>query len=293
MKYTRLTSRLAIGGVTAALATAGLVGVTTTSALAAPVSSTYTCTPPIGSGFDVPISVDLSQLPPTAPAGFPIPSGLLSFPTTATIPGLVQTSPGGLDSLGVNGARSADFGADFGGTLVKAPTKWTKPAAADGAGNFVYTGTGVNGAFLLPKAGTYTVSMPKTFTLVGTHDGADTVVTATCTTATPAKIGTVVLSKQASKVKASVPASAKKGAVVTVKGKVTNEFVKMGGPEATGKVIVKDGKKTVGKGTLKNGKFTVKVKGLAVGSHSLTVAYKGDDFTAKGVSKARKLGVKA
>ena len=39
------------------------------------------------------------------------------------------------------------------------------------------------------------------------------------------------------------------------------------------------------KGTLKNGKFVVKVKGLSVGSHSLTVSYKGDGFTDKGVSK--------
>ena len=93
--------------------------------------------------------------------------------------------------------------------------------------------------------------------------------------------------------KANAPASAKKGAVVSVKGKVTNDYVKTGGPAATGKVIVKDGKKKVGKGKLKKGKFTIKVKGLAVGNHKLTVYYKGDGYTDKGKSKALKVIVKA
>ena len=37
----------------------------------------------------------------------------------------------------------------------------------------------------------------------------------------------------------------------------------------------------------------MKVKGLAVGSHSLTVFYKGDSYTDKGKSKALKVTVKA
>ncbi len=102
-----------------------------------------------------------------------------------------------------------------------------------------------------------------------------------------------MLSKQASKVKANAPASAKKGAVVSVKGKVTNEYRKTGGPVPTGKVIVKDGKKKVGTAKLKKGKYTVKVKGLAVGSHKLTVYYKGDGYTDKGKSKALKINIKA
>ena len=105
---------------------------------------------------------------------------------------------------------------------------------------------------------------------------------------------TALTVEQKATVKAkATPASAKKGAVVTVKGKVTNEFVKTGGPEATGKVIIKDGKKTVGTGKLKKGKFTVKLNGLAVGSHTLTVLYKGDSYTDKGVSKELKVTVKA
>ena len=145
------------------------------------------------------------------------------------------------------------------------------------------------GSEMCIRDSTYTVSMPKTFHLVTT--GA-TAIPATCTTASPATIGTLTLSKQVATVKAkAAPKSAKKGVTVTVKGTVTNEYVKIGGPEATGKVIVKDGKKKVGTATLKKGKFIVKLKGLAVGSHTLTVLYKGDGFTDKGTSKALAVNV--
>jgi hypothetical protein len=291
MKYARLTSRLAIGGVTAALATAGLVGATTMSASAAPVHTTYSCVNPALS-FSADVTVDIALLPSTAPAGFPVPAGLLSFNSTFTTD---NTTAGTLDSLGVKGAKSDDFGTAFGSAVANAPVAWTTAAPGTTPGTTTFSGKGANGAFTLPAAGTYSVTMPKQFNLQGTDASGNPVAIAkaTCTSAAPSQLGTIVLSKQASKVKASVPASAKKGAVVTVKGKVTNDYVKTGGPEATGKVIVKDGKKKVGTGKLKNGKFEIKLKGLAVGSHSLTVSYKGDGFTDKGVSKAKKLSVKA
>ena len=78
---------------------------------------------------------------------------------------------------------------------------------------------------------------------------------------------------------------------MSVKGKVTNDYSKTGGPVPTGKVIIKDGKKTIGKGKLKNGKFTIKVKSLAVGTHTLTVKYTGDDYTNKSKSKKLKVTV--
>lgn len=286
MNLAKFATRVAVGGVATALATAGMVGVTSTSASAAPVSTTYNCTA-AGQTFPVPVSVDIALLPSTAPAGFPVPAGLLSFNSTLSVPDAVQQLLNG--AVNNTGGKSDDFGTAFGSTVAKAPVAWTKPAAATN-GFWVYTGKGANGAFTLPKAGSYSVNMPSTFTLVTT--GGTAPVTATCTAAAaPAQIGTIVLSKQASKVKAKAPKSVKKGAVVSVKGKVTNDYVKTGGPEATGKLIIKDGKKTVGKGKLKNGKFVVKVKGLGVGNHKLVVTYKGDDFTDKGKSKTLKVRV--
>ena len=287
MKFARLAGL----GAASALATAGLVGATSTAAHAVPVTSTYTCTSTAGATtFNLPVSVDLT-LPPTAVAGAPIPAGFLSAPTTASVPGIVQATPGGPDTLGVTGGRSADFGTTLGDTAIKAPAKWTKPATPNGAGDFVYAGAAVNGALVLPKAGPYTATMPKTFTFIGTNaSGADTTYTATCTTTTPATVGTITLSKQTATVKAKAPKSVKKGAVVSVKGKVEAQFAKVGGPVATGKLVIKDGNKKVGTAKVKNGKYVIKVKGLAKGTHKLVVSYKGDDFVGKASSK--KLTVK-
>lgn len=291
MKFAHLTSRLAVGGVATALATAGLVGATGTSASAAPVTSNYSCVSPLGT-FPAAVSVDIALLPSTAPAGFPVPAGLLSFNSSFIID---NTVAGGLAGLGVTGGKSDDFGTAFGATVAKAPVVWnTVTPNTPTPTQTTFSGKGANAAFTLPAAGTYAVNMPKQFTLVGTNASGQPVAgaTAVCTTTAPAQIGTITLSKQASKVKAKAPASAHKGDVVSVKGKVTNEFQKTGGPVPTGKVIVKDGKKKVGTAKLKNGKFVLKLKGLKVGAHKLVVSYKGDSFTDKSKSKALKVVVK-
>jgi len=280
MNFARLASRVAVGGVATALATAGMVGASTVSASAVPVSTTYSCVTPVGT-FNIPVTVDIALLPSTAPAGFPVPAGLLSFNSTLTVPNPPAPT---LTGLGVTGGKSDDFGTSFGDAVAKAPVKWDT-ATTNGDGSVTYSGKGSNAAFVLPEAGTYSVNMPKQFTLLATNASGATVASANCTNAAPTAIGSITLSKQKATVKAKAPKSAKQGDVVSVKGKVTNEYSKTGGPEATGKLIVKDGKKKVGKGTLKNGKFTVKLKGLSVGSHSLTVSYKGDGYTDKGVSK--------
>src|SRR3954453_13132792 len=110
MNFTRLASRVAVGGVSAALATAGLVGVTASTASAAPVSSTYTCTTPIGP-ITVAVTVDIALLPSTAPAGFPVPAGLLSFKSNLTTS---DATASGLGAAGVTSAKSDDFGTSFG-----------------------------------------------------------------------------------------------------------------------------------------------------------------------------------
>ena len=287
MKFAHLASRVAVGGVAAALATAGLVGATGTSASAAPVSSTYTLHAHRSARSRAAVTVDIALLPPTAPAGFPVAAGLFSFKSNLTID---DATAAALGALGVTGAKSDDFGTAFGDTVAKAPVVWTGPPTSD-ATNTTFAGKGANGAFLLPKAGSYTVAMPKTFTLFATNASGGTVVTAPCTTAAPATIGAITLEKQASKVKVKAPKKIKQGAVVSVKIKVTNDYSKTGGPVPTGKVTIKDGSKTIGKGKLKNGKVTIKVKSLAVGTHNLIVKYAGDGYTNKSKSKKLKVTV--
>lgn len=284
MNLARLASRVAVGGTAAALATAGLVGATGTSASAAPVSSTYTCTTPIGP-ITAGVTVDIALLPPTAPAGFPVAAGLFSFKSNLTIDNATATT---LAGVGVTGAKSDDFGTAFGATVAKAPVVWSGPPTSD-ATNTTFAGKGANSAFLLPAAGTYTVAMPKTFTLIATNSSGGTVATAPCTTTAPATIGTITLSKQGSVTKVKAVKKIKHGAVEKAKIKVTNDYSKTGGAVPTGKVTIKDGSKTIGKGKLKNGKVTIKVKSLSVGTHNLVVKYAGDSFTNK--SKSKKLKV--
>jgi hypothetical protein len=287
MKLAQIASRVAVGGVSAALATAGLVGVTAATAQAAAVSSDYVCTSPFGP-IAANISVDVA-VPATAPAGFQVPAGLLSFKSNLTVSNATASS---LNGAGVTGGKSDDFGTAFGAVVAKAPVVWSGPPTTDGT-NTTFPGKGANAAFQLPAAGTYSVTMPKQFTLVATNSSGGTVTTANCTTAAPAQIGTITLSKQASTTKAKAPKSAHKGDVVTVKVTVKNEFQKTGGVMPTGKLIVKDGKKKVGKGKLdKKGKATIKVKGLSVGTHSLTVVYKGDAYDQSSTSKAKSVTVK-
>jgi hypothetical protein len=287
MKLAHLASRVAVGGVSAALATAGLVAATGTSASAAPVHTTYSCVSPLGT-FPADVSVDIALLPSTAPAGFPVPAGLLSFNSTFTID---NTTAGGLGGLGVTGAKSDDFGTSFGTAVAKAPVVWNT-ANPPGPTTTTFSGKGANAAFILPAAGTYSVTMPKTFSLQGTNASGGPVAgaTATCTsTAAPSALGSITLSKQASVTKVKAVKKIKHGAVESVKIKVTNDYSKTGGPLPTGKVTIKDGSKTIGKGKLKNGKVTIKVKSLSVGTHNLVVKYAGDSYTDK--SKSKKLKV--
>jgi hypothetical protein len=287
MNFARIASRVAVGGVSAALATAGLVGVTTTSASAATATTNYTCSVPGVFTDTFPVSVTVPLIPATAPAGYPVPAGLLSFTSTLTAPATIAPT---LTGLGINGAKSTDFGTALGDKVAPAPVTWGT-ATTNPDTSVTLSGSGSNAAFTLPEAGTYAVNMPKQFTLIPTVNGNPFPASATCTSAAPSTIASITLSKQPVQIKAKAPKSAKVGKVVTVKGKVSNDYSKTGGEAVTGKVTVKDGKKKVGTAKIKNGKFTVKVKGLKVGTHSLTVSYKGDGFTDKGVSKAIKVKV--
>jgi hypothetical protein len=287
MKFARLTSRVVAGGATAALAAAGLVGATTTSAHAVSASTDYSCTIPGNPNSTFAVAVNLPVIPATAPAGFPVPAGLLSFTSTISVPNAVGQ---GLGMNGVNGAKSDNFTTQFGDIAAPAPVVWsTVTPGATAADPYVFNGKGANGAFALPKAGTYPVAMPKTFTLIPTHDGAALPFTSICTSAAPATLASITLSKQASVTKVKGAKTLKSGGVESLKIKVSNDYSKTGGVLPTGKVVVKDGSKNVGKGKVVDGKATIKVKNLGVGVHNLIVKYAGDDYNVK--SKGKKLEV--
>src|SRR5262245_51848958 len=198
MNLARLASRVAVGGTVAALAAAGLVGVTSTSASAAPVTTNYSCKNPLLT-FSGTVDVDIALLPSTAPAGFPVPAGLLSFDSSFTVANAVAAALAA-PPLNATGAKSDDFAAAFGSTLAKAPVVWNAPQPP-GATTTSFKGKGANAAFVLPAAGTYTVSMPKKFTVIATKADGSTAATALCTQANPNPLGKITLSKQVGTVK--------------------------------------------------------------------------------------------
>ena len=71
-----------------------------------------------------------------------------------------------------------------------------------------------------------------------------------------------------------------------VKVTVTNEYSKAGGaiPGRQGRPS-RTARRPSARPRSSKGKYVIKVKGLAKGSHTLVVSYKGDDFVGKASSK--------
>ncbi len=96
-----LAARTAVVGTITALASAGLVAGTAGTATAAPVTTTYTCTVPLVGDVEVPVSLEMPELP-TVPAGFPVPAGMVPLEAAASVPAAVA---------GLLGLINADGGA--------------------------------------------------------------------------------------------------------------------------------------------------------------------------------------
>ena len=201
--------------------------------------------------FSSPVTVDLALLPTTAPAGLPGPGGSAQLQLDLTID---NGTAAGFSAASVSRAPSPTTSAPPSAPRSRR-RRWSGPYPPPRA-----TDTRRSRA----RVPTRRSCCPRRH-LHGDHAQAvhadrpptasgATVATATCTTRRRRRSAPITLSKQARSLKAKGPKSAKKGAVVTVKGKVTNDYVQDRRPGPTGKLIVKDGKKKVGKGKLKKGK---------------------------------------
>ena len=262
MNFRSITARTAVAGAVTALAAAGLVGVTSVSAQAADATGSYDCTAlgnPVGT---FPLTVSVPLLPPSAPAGMTI-TPLLGVTAELTVPSallqLTQTDGGTVD----------DFAMTLGSTAIGAPLT-VSSITDNGDGTSTVTADGVNETFTTPKAGTYDVKLPASFTFQSTSNGTPGA-QVSCSTADPATLASVTLSKQASEIAAKVKRTTKGYNLVAT---VTNEY-----STPTGKVVVKLGTKKIDTKTLKNGKAVFALPKSAKGKTAKLI-YKGDGYTA-------------
>lgn len=269
MKLRTITSRAAAAGATTALAAGALVGVTTTSAVAAEVTNTYTC---VNSLFEISFDQTMTvsgELPvPQYWAGAAVPAGLLNLTVSAPVD---PTVAGMLGGYGVTSARSDDYTIALGTGTVPVPI----------SGDFVteegattWEAAGSNEEFTTPNPGQTDGNLPQTFTLTA-ESGAVGDVPFVCTLKegeTAQTLASLMLLRQQSETVAK-NVTAKKGKKVTVNATVSSTSLSQ--PVMSGKVTAVKGKKVLGSGQVKNGKAKLNLGKLPVGKHKVTVTYAG------------------
>jgi hypothetical protein len=282
MNVVSMSKRFAATGAVAALAAAALVGVSTTSANATPVTNSYTCS---NASFGLgPWTVGLvSDAPgiegfPQIPAGFDAPAGLLTLTNHFTIPDDAHTT---LTNSGVEDLAFPEFAGSFGSTSigVSGMTAQVSEMTDNGDGTHSFDSNGLNDAFAVPAAGVYPVLSPESFTMTATVPTLGPVPVA-CTLAEgtePGAYTTITAVKNQSTVAGKAAGKLKKGKVAKLVATVGAD-----NQVPTGKVLVKKGSKTLGTATLKAGKATVNLGKLKKGTHKVTVVYKGDGYTTAG-----------
>lgn len=259
MKLRTITAHAAGAGAVTALIAGGLVVATGTTAQAAEVTGTYACSAlgnPVG---DFPLAISVPLLPPSAPAGMTI-DPLLGVEAHLTVPSAL------LQVASIDGGTVDDFAMTLGSVAIGAPLTVTD-ITDNGDGTSTVNATGINETFTTPKAGTYDVKLPGEFTFSSTSQGNPGAQVA-CSTADPATLSSVTLSKQASEMTVKAVKRHK------VKVTVTNEY-----STPTGKVVAKVGKKTFSEKLNSKGK-TVFTFPKALKGKKAVFSYKGDGYTA-------------
>lgn len=272
MNLRRTTARLAVAGVSTALAAGALVAGTDVAATAATVTNTYTCSlPGIYSGdFELTVSGDLPV--PQYWAGASVPQDLMTVTADATVP---ADAAGLLGSLGYTGAHSGDFAFKLGSGSVPVPL--AGDFSSDGT-TTTWHATGKNTAFTTPKPGTYDALLPSAFTLTATG-GQMGDQSLSCVIEAGTQPGAIAqgfkLLRQSSQTTAPKSVKVKKGKPAKLATSVKS--TSLGTPVTSGKVVAKEGKKVLGSGKLnRKGQAVIALgKKLKVGKHKVTVSFAG------------------
>jgi hypothetical protein len=161
MNLRHLTARAVGAGVTVALATGALIGISTASSqAAAPGPVEYTCTVV---GRALPIMVTpTGTLPSQLTAGKAVPANSQNLPINFTVPRAVLDGfgPFGVTKVGLS---TDNFAYGVGGTSIPVTGVSAPQTAVPASGDLVLPTTGKNGAYTAPAAGTYDLTLPAHF----------------------------------------------------------------------------------------------------------------------------------
>jgi hypothetical protein len=266
-----------------ALAAGALVGLTSTTADAVTGTSTYACTFPVLGTLDVPVAAtvpDLSSLP----AGTDVPAGSLdlglAFTLTDAIAGLLPNLTGlGISDMSLEGVP--------GGIPIQG-TSFGSYSALDHS----LPATGSNGPFTLPDPGSYPLTMPESFDLVGTSLLGGPV-SIPCTTGSPADLGTLTTTGATAPGDSLTTATlAKKRIHKGQRARVISDVVAVTPLPlpipATGDLEVKRGTKVIGQGSLDPATGSATIRTLRFkkpGKYRLKVRYLGSTLLNPSLDK--------
>jgi hypothetical protein len=252
------------------------------SAHAGSGTSTYTCTFPVLGAVSVPMAATIPEAS-NLPAATSVPSGSLDmdmvFTLTDSVAGLLPSISG----LGISGMS---IGGVPGGIPIQSPSFGTYSAL-----DHSLPATGSNGAFTLPDPGSYPLTMPQSFDLVGTFGV--TPISVPCATDAAAGLGTLTTTGTAAPGDSLTTAKlakkrihrGKRATVITDVTAVTPLPLPI---PAFGDVVVKKRSKVIGRGSLDptTGSVTIKtLKFKKPGRYRLKVRYLGSDLLDPSVDK--------
>jgi hypothetical protein len=268
MNLRRTTARLALAGVSTALAAGSLVAATGVAADAAEAANDYTCSAPADAYVsDFAITVTGGLPVPQFYAGAPVPAGMVRVTVTSQ---LTSDQALALTGFGITGAHSTDFALGFGSASVPLPIDGD---FTQDAGTTTWKASGANQAFTTPGPGPQDIVLPSSFTMITKNAGGD-FIPLSCVVKSGETPQTLVadypLAKQLSKTSLKARNGRKPSIAVTVAS------TSWGPTVPAGKVVAKEGKKIVGTASLKKGGAVVALtKKLKPGKHKIAVAYVG------------------
>ena len=276
----RRRSRLAVTSVaTAVVATGLLLGTAGPSASAATPTTLYSCTFPELDEVEVPLALDVTNLPATLPVGVPVPAGQWDVAATLRLDDLTTSF---LVGQGTNAIRARIGHAEL--MLGDEPLLVDLASGVEAlplAEPLDVPMTGGNSAFT-PRswADDVPLEMPGQFTLDLADAAGSPLVSAECEW----RDGGLGVVGDVSVVKQSASMSRKvltKPVRPSKRAKVRVAVVSQTGRGAPGEVLASVRGRSVAVGTLADGQVVLRLPKLAAGKHRVTLRYLGSRFVDK------------